>query len=66
MKALPFRPSSDALTLRLDRWASILDGYSDDGNGAALTLTGDELADLSTLCTAAANTLAVQGEPQDD
>lgn len=46
-----YRPETDTLILRLDRWASIL---RNDPPGA---LTDDEVVDLSTLLTTAANAL---------
>lgn len=52
---LPYRPATDPITLRLDRWASMLRNFTNDDGTGELTLTDDERIDLSTLLTQAAN-----------
>jgi hypothetical protein len=55
------RPATDPITLRLDRWASILRNadqtpHPEDGE-LCVWLTEDEAMDLSTLLTAAGNNI---------
>jgi hypothetical protein len=53
------RPATDPITLRLDRWASLL------RNCDNLELSDAEIEDLSTLLTAAANEISQLGAASD-